>query len=96
MYIQGGGKLGETASKVIEKETGLKVNMHLWRSIIALFILAQTGDQDRAKRILGHSPTSKTIEKYVEITDQWESEKLMEMIHREIEYAELGVLNEQE
>lgn len=90
------GKLGETASKIIEKETGLKVNMHLWRSIIALFILAQTGDQDRAKRILGHSPTSKTIEKYVEISDQWESEKLMEMIHREIEYAELGLLNEQE
>ncbi|WP_417796543.1 tyrosine-type recombinase/integrase [Terasakiella pusilla] len=90
------GKLGETASKVIEKETGLKVNMHLWRSIIALFILAQTGDQDRAKRILGHSPNSKTIEKYVEITDQWESEKLMEMIRREIEYAELGILNEQE
>jgi hypothetical protein len=90
------GKLGDTASKVIEQETGLKVNMHLWRSIIVLFILAQTGDKERAKRILGHSPNSRTIEKYVEITDQWESEKLMDMIRHEIEYAELGILNEHE
>jgi integrase len=57
--------LGTRISKQVLKETGLKVNAHLFRHLAVMISLdANPGAYESARRLLGHSHTSRTIQIY--------------------------------
>ena len=58
-------QLSDKVKQRIRKETGLTINMHLFRHLAAmLWLEAHPGSYEVARRLLGHSTTSQTINAY--------------------------------
>lgn len=58
--------LARLISATINRETGLAVNIHLFRHICALVIVLNGGNADTVRALLGHSRTSRAMDRYVE------------------------------
>ncbi|WP_339853698.1 site-specific integrase [Roseovarius nubinhibens] len=57
---------------LIYRETGLVVNVHLFRHIAAkLYLNAHPGDYETVRRLLKHKKLQTTIDFYAELSNQW-------------------------
>lgn len=75
------GNLGQTVMAVIQRETGLTVNAHLFRHIAAyLYLKERPGQFEAVRRMLKHRKLQTTMDFYAELSNQWAHDHYDEVV----------------
>ena len=69
--------VAENLQKLIWTELGLKIRTHLWRKIMAGFLMNETEDERAVRELLGQSPNSPSTHRYVQqLKSLWASRRV--------------------
>lgn len=73
------GKLASTVVTMVRRETGLIINLHLYRHLMGAVLYREHGDIAKVEQLLGHSRGSRATQKYVELSRKWAAAALDEL-----------------
>lgn len=74
------GLAAERCKRLIWERLGLAVHMHLWRKIMASYLLATTQNVQLVEDLLGHVRGSKSTELYAELQTKWAAARLDRLV----------------
>lgn len=70
------GRLGKTLTRAVDRQVGVRINLHFFRHLTASLLLRKTRNLAQAQALLGHTDGSSVTKLYAEMESRWSAEEL--------------------